>query len=330
MKKLYFRSFAKRAISLGISLIIVVAIYSRVDFVALGKIIISVQPVYLFLALTLLGTHFLLSGWRWRVMAGPDCPFSFSESTRFIIACSPLNVIFPVKTGSFGKAFFMKEKGYAELKPSIAMALYEKFTDLAALSLIFVFSFLLMPGVNILTLAVLAAASFFLIFYFWIHLANLNSFMQKALWKKYAKIKIVKILYEGLCTAFGYLLRTKGQKTRLWLVNLISVIIWLNSIIQFVFFFKMFRFQVPVSAIFLNIPCAIFIGLLPISISGIGTRDAAIIYLFRGILSYNEAVSIGILSVLRYVIPALIGLPFLNMLMFDRNNNVSLTQNMEY
>jgi hypothetical protein len=67
--------------------------------------------------------------------------------------------------------------------------------------------------------------------------------------------------------------------------------------------------------------CAIFVGLLPVSISGFGTRDLAIVTLFKGIITYNEALSIGILSAIRYIIPTIIGLPFLMHLMFSGESN---------
>lgn len=329
MENQHSRSFPKRIASLAVTLIIVVLIFSRADLTVLKGIVINTRYIYLFLALALLGTHFLLAGWRWAIISRLHCSISILESVRFIIACSPLNLIFPAKAGSFAKAFFMKEEGYLELKPAVSMAFYEKFSDIAALSFIFICSFLLTPVANILTVTVLAVVSFFLILYLAIHITNLNIFIARTILAKNQKIKVLKILYNALNTIFDYIVQVKKQKKRLLMINLISIIIWANSILQFVFFFKMFRLQVPVSAIFLNITCAIFIGILPISICGIGTRDAAIIYLFRGILSYNEAVSIGIVSTLRYIFPALIGLPFFNILMFKRKINFSLRQNME-
>jgi len=312
------RGFTKRLISLGITIAILIVIYGRVNFADLVKIAFNLRPIYLFFALVLFGIHFILAGWRWTIIVRPHCSISISESMQFIFACSPLNLFLPAKSGSFAKAFFMKEKGYLDSKPVFSMVFYERFSDVAALSFIFVFSFLLTPNVNVLTIAVLVATSFFLILYLGIHVATMTFLKQKILLAKYEKVRVVRILYGALNTVFDYITQVKKQKKRLLMINFISVMIWANSIIQFVFFFKMLRFQVPISTIFLNIPCAIFIGLLPISISGIGTRDAAIIYLFKGFLSYNEAVSIGILSVFRYVLPALIGLGFFNKLIFAK------------
>jgi len=323
------RTFIKRFLSIVITLVILSIIYSRANLSDLGKIALNLQPFYLFIALLLFGTHFLLTGWRWSIIVRTHCSLSISESIQFILACSPLNLFLPAKSGSFAKAFFMKEKGYLEAKPAFSMVFYERFSDVAALSLIFIFSFLLTQKVNALIMPVLIATSFFLILYLCIHAVKPDFFKRKKLFEKYGKTKIIKIFNYALDAVFDYIIQVKKQKKSLLKINFISLMIWTNSIIQFVFFFKMLRFQVPISTIFLNIPCAILIGLLPISISGIGTRDAAIIYLFKGFLSYNEAISIGILSILRYVLPALIGLSFFNILMFNKNMNFSLKQNVE-
>lgn len=297
----------KKIISLGITLAVIALIYSRADLAALEGMIINAHPGYLLLALASFGVHFLLSGWRWTIIARPYCPISIPESIRFIIACSPFNLILPAKTGSFAKAFFMNEAGYMKLQPALSMAFYEKLSDIAALGFIFTVSFLLVPTANPLIVMVLTAVSFFLILYLVIHIANPK-------------------LFKALNIVFSYITPAKKQKVRLPAVNLISIAIWVNSIVQFLFFFKMFHLQVPASAIFLKIPCAIFVGIIPITILGIGTRDAAIIYLFKGLLSYNEAVSIGMVSALRYLFPALIGLPFFIISMFKRKAVFSLRE----
>ena len=45
--------------------------------------------------------------------------------------------------------------------------------------------------------------------------------------------------------------------------------------------------------------------------AGIGTRDAAIVYFYRGWLTPGQAAVLGVLATLRYVLPALAGLPFM-------------------
>jgi uncharacterized membrane protein YbhN (UPF0104 family) len=59
-------------------------------------------------------------------------------------------------------------------------------------------------------------------------------------------------------------------------------------------------------------PLAILAGLLPLTLAGVGTRDAAILVLYRSVLTAPQAAAVGLLCTSRYVLPALGGVPFLN------------------
>ena len=60
---------------------------------------------------------------------------------------------------------------------------------------------------------------------------------------------------------------------------------------------------------------AILAGLLPLTFAGVGTRDAALVYLYQPYFSASVGAALGILCTSRYFIPALVGLPFLNQMM---------------
>ena len=57
---------------------------------------------------------------------------------------------------------------------------------------------------------------------------------------------------------------------------------------------------------------SILIGLLPFSFAGIGTRDFSLVYFLEPIIGNTKPLILGILLTSRYLIPALIGLIFLN------------------
>ena len=56
---------------------------------------------------------------------------------------------------------------------------------------------------------------------------------------------------------------------------------------------------------------SIFVGLLPFTFAGIGTRDVALIFFYQPFLAAPVAAALGLFCTLRYLLPALIGLPFL-------------------
>ena len=68
-------------------------------------------------------------------------------------------------------------------------------------------------------------------------------------------------------------------------------------------------FNGPTTAILGLVPVAIIIGLIPITLAGIGTRDAALIVLFSPWASAEMMAGAALLSHLRYFLPGLAGLP---------------------
>ena len=56
---------------------------------------------------------------------------------------------------------------------------------------------------------------------------------------------------------------------------------------------------------------AILAGLVPLTLAGVGTRDAAAIYLFAPFMAAPAGAALGLMLTLRYVLPGLAGLPFL-------------------
>jgi glycosyltransferase 2 family protein len=58
------------------------------------------------------------------------------------------------------------------------------------------------------------------------------------------------------------------------------------------------------------VPLAIFIGLVPVSIAGFGTRDAALVTLLPN-LPASLVLAVSLYINLRYILPAVAGIPFL-------------------
>jgi uncharacterized membrane protein YbhN (UPF0104 family) len=59
-------------------------------------------------------------------------------------------------------------------------------------------------------------------------------------------------------------------------------------------------------------PLAILAGLVPLTFAGVGTRDAALILLFRPYFDSATGAALGLLCTARYLLPAIGGLPFLH------------------
>jgi hypothetical protein len=60
-----------------------------------------------------------------------------------------------------------------------------------------------------------------------------------------------------------------------------------------------------------RVPAALLAGVLPAAFCGIGTRDAALVWLFADVAPAATMAVVGMLTALRYVVPGLIGIPLL-------------------
>jgi uncharacterized membrane protein YbhN (UPF0104 family) len=101
------------------------------------------------------------------------------------------------------------------------------------------------------------------------------------------------------------------DRARLARVAGTSVCIWFLHLLQIWMFMLALRAHTPLLASLALSPLAILAGLLPLTFAGVGTRDAALIFFFRHQLDTPTAAALGILCTMRYVLPAIGGLPFI-------------------
>jgi uncharacterized protein (TIRG00374 family) len=102
-----------------------------------------------------------------------------------------------------------------------------------------------------------------------------------------------------------------SDKIRLFKIIFISIFIWFLHLLQIWFFILSLKAWTPFLANLALAPLAILAGLLPLTLAGIGTRDAALIALYQPFFNAPTAAALGLLCTSRYLLPAILGLPFL-------------------
>ena len=217
----------------------------------------------------------------------------------------------------------MSSKGYIDTKTAVSMAIYEKFSDLAAMSFIFFIAAKLHYKFDTLIILTLFFSVFILICYASLHTIYI---FENAIVRRLRRTKVINKMIEFAEIIYLFKNSPDVDKRCLAKTNIITILLWIVHIIQITLFFYLLNLYIPILTISTYMLCAIFVGLLPITIAGLGTRDLTIVYLFKDILTYNEAISIGILSTLRYIIPTIIGLPFFMHLMFSEKDRLNKKQ----
>jgi hypothetical protein len=213
------------------------------------------------------------------------------------MAALPFWLIAPSTSGDLVKGLFLKDE--FKVSKTVGTVACENVFDLlnlllfSLIGLIFFFDAFLL--VLVILLLVLISSLF---------LVSRFNFRFKFL----ARVKFA----ERLNNVLHSLRMVANNRKVFFYVGLLTLLSWLLSMLQIYLLFVLVGVNVPILFSFANIPLAILIGMIPVALGGVGTRDAAILFLFSEFGSAERLFSVGILfTVVRYLLLAIAGLFFL-------------------
>ena len=343
----------RKLITLAISVLILGAIYYKIDVARVAAVFANADPAFMTISLGMVVPLTLLTAWRLQLLAPARANISFAEAIRLILAASTLNMILPSKMGDIAKAYFMKSET-ARGSFTLSLVIFEKTIDMLSLLFWCALGLFLYPRKDtifwILTTAVTLGlvtgialvASRGLAAFAFASVARLISgrkiyplrAQRAADWTNQLGRPAPSVAQPGVTTAsrlkelpsfagFGeklHALQSSWQemqeffwadKARVMRVSTWSIFIWFLHLLQIWLFILALRAFAPFVAGLALAPLAILGGLLPFTFAGIGTRDAALIVLYKPYIDAPVAAALGLLCTTRYVIPAIAGLPFL-------------------
>jgi hypothetical protein len=294
----------QRALAVALTVAILAAIYTRVDLRLVALRLKNVDLPYFLLALGMFGPQILLASLRWRFMTRKIHPMGLDEAVGMVLAGKALNALLPSKVGEMSKAYFLTQSSPVNGSQAFFVVLLEKMMDLAGLCFIFLmaalkfnrWSYEVQGGALLATGAILTLALFIFI--------PIHTRVKEVL-EGGSRFGSLRRLLMGMIDA-----RRIFSLSELCAVLVMSVVLWSLHVIQILFFFPSLRQWVPIDAAFTYIPLAIFVGLLPLTIGGMGTRDAALIHLFSPYADASLMAAVGMLSSMRYWVDTLFGVPF--------------------
>ncbi|MGC1479814.1 MAG: lysylphosphatidylglycerol synthase transmembrane domain-containing protein [Chthoniobacterales bacterium] len=301
----------KRLISIGVSLGILVALYWRIDLAKVIPIFTNASAFWMVASLGMVIPLTLLTAGRLCQLMPHEHPLRFLESARLILLASVLNLVLPSKMGDMAKAVFMADRGHVKGSLAFALVIFEKACDMLSLLVWCAVGLLMYPRkdaffwvmtaaiiAGFIALALLLGSTVFARFVF-------------GMAERYAPGKIAGkfgTLHESWVQMHTYFWRDKWQLTK---IAANSLFIWFLHLVQIWMFTLALKESVPFLANLALSPLAILAGLLPLTFAGIGTRDAALVFLYEPYMSAAAGAALGVLCTLRYVLPALLGLPLI-------------------
>lgn len=275
---------------------IFVLLFTRIDYSRVLATLGRADPAWLLLSFALTATFPLFSALRWRrmlVALGHDV--SFRDCFDMIMAAWPMGTITPSKSGDLMKAYYLKDR--VPVAQVVGSVLAERILD-------------------VLVLLALALGGCLLFARWWFALlagAGLAGGLAAILLLVRARLPLPARLAGKLEPVLAALRRLAQSPSLLLLVLFYTLLNWMASVVQTVFAYRALGVSVPLLFATGALPLAIFVGLLPLTLSGMGTRDAALIALFARFAPEPVSLGVGLLySLFGYWIPAVVGLPFLH------------------
>ena len=273
-------------------------LFRKIDFRGVLGILSSADVFYLLLAFILTLVFPLLVALRWKLLvSGLDYDLDFWKSLSMIFGTFPINAITPSKAGDVIKVFFLRK--HIIKSKVLGAVICERLFDLAFLVLLCFFGVFTLDSVFILVLAA------------FVFVASLVAFLALSInWRFksdfFSRLKDFQACFKEI----------RKDASLVLFISLITLVVWILAVVQSFVFFLALGVQIPFTTVLTGMPIAIFIGLIPITLGGMGTRDAAIIYMFSDFASSAQLLGVGLLfSFFRYWILSLFGLPFLHRLM---------------
>lgn len=286
MKKLKSTFFL--LLRLGVTLGILVFLYTKIDIDKLSKIFKNINFFFYFLALVCFNGFQILVAFRWKKICAS---WGFNERFTFFLKsylmCFSLNTLLPgIVGGDLLRTYFLTKRGLSLKKASFSVVL-DRFYGLIGIFMILAI-FLPFYGYFL-------PSEFFIFLVFTTYSVILLLILISFILTKFSKVDYFKPL-SFPCNIYPIFL---------------GFLIQILFVIQFILLRKAIHFEVDDVYLFVIIPIISFLSALPISISGLGVREGGLGY-FLTLLNYSVeyGVALGILGYTLIVFSSLPGLFF--------------------
>lgn len=299
----------RKAISILVSLVIVALLWWRIDAREIAQVLKEVDMFWLSVSLAVFIPILLGTAWRlYFLVRRKTADIRFRDALSLTLAAGVMNLVLPSKMGDIAKGVFLKKHGAMGGSAALSLVVLEKANDVLALLLWCVVGLVVYARAGhgwdwlaVILLLALAGACL---------LVFSSRFAARCLETAGRVLPAgARRPLESLGGAWlemheyvdnGIRVRLLAFSAALWLVHLLQI--WL-----FILALQVdnvgFVISLGLTAL------ALFVGLLPFTFMGVGTRDAALVYLYAPYFPAATGAALGVLTLFRYILPAIAGIP---------------------
>lgn len=299
----------KRAVSFIVSGLLLAILYWLIDLSALAAAVRGSDPAWLAAGLLMVIPLTLATAWRFGALV-MEARVTSGEAVRLVLAASTLNLFLPSKLGDLAKAYVLSAKHRMNGELALSVVVFEKALDMASLLICGAAASLYLglsrPAMFLAALPILGLLALCLLLI--VPLPLFPAIVRAVAKRLPAKIgasagRFAESSAEMAAWFWSRPRRAAG-------IALLSILLWAAHLFQFWLFTGAVGAVVPVADTMAFATLSILVGLLPFTFAGIGSRDIAIVLFFAPYMNAGAAALLGLLATLRYVLPALVGIPF--------------------
>lgn len=301
------------AFVLGVAILAI--IYQQVEVTALLDALGGTRPGWLAVSTVMLVPIFLMSAWRLTMLVPAGGGLAYAEANKLVLVTATLNLVLPSHTGDLVKAYFLIDRGHISGSLALSLVVFERLCDLFGLFLWCLVGLALhslsggLPGPLSGLFAVAAGVGLALSLTLILWPASARPIF--AILTLAAPARLAPRIAEFEAAWRELTAYVLGNRRAIGAVAAVSVLLWFLHGAQIWLLILALGAWTPFGANMVLAPLALLAGMLPITLAGIGTRDAAIIFLYAPFLAPATAAALGLLTLIRYLVPGLAGLPFL-------------------
>ncbi len=299
-----------------IGILLFIFILTRIDLSSLLEIFLSINLFFLFCALIVNGIAIVVKSFKWKLIVSTlKKEISLSLSIRAFLVGFSFSVLTPAKLGDFVRAFYIRDE-QCNLGKALSSVVTDRLIDIVTLFSfafvgILVFSFMFHREILSVSLLVVLAVAIASAVYIVTNKQLLTRLLRPFfnIFIPHHHKKTVSEYYHDFFSGLSVFFQNKKI---FFLVIIVGIVSWFPPIVYAWLLALSLGISVEPTFFVLVIPIISLLDLLPISISGIGTRDAALIFLFglQGIPP-ESAVAFSLLYLfMSYWLVALVGALF--------------------
>jgi uncharacterized protein (TIRG00374 family) len=265
----------------------------------MGRIIDTfklIDPVKLFLIPFFIVFIIVIRGYRWQYlmrMVGID--YSLRRSAVVWTIGFFAAAITPGKVGDALRAFYVSDETGKNFGESFLTVFIDRLLDLVVVllmgvvtTIIFSYYYMKIPSIWVVFLGILGI---FVLLFLMLHRG-----LMKKLLKPVFNALVPKKYRDGMSLSFNSFYDSLREYVRKWKGTLnaflLTVVYWVVIFILAYYIAYMMDVKVSFAYLFIIMPMVTLVELIPISISGLGTREATVIFFFS-IIGISSAKAVG-------------------------------------